>query len=257
MTRISLTILFVGMTVASYAREKDPPPGMPFGSISDADFDRLQEFAKTNGFDLKADMARVYCCEKKIDEEALGRVFQFSLSLKTFDQHARAYGQIIFNSLDRVGEPLGVEYYAKILERQPRKVQQRIRDLLFYPYSTLPTQDRDEAFDGLHKVYPTLFREDYKFARGDSLFVLRDYPPDFSFTIIQDRKTKDLMVSLANISKVKQEFVNSLSSSVPHFAFRCQFGKRNSTGDVSSLSDEFTLNTRQEHNPAPPAPCPR
>ncbi|MGH8092453.1 MAG: hypothetical protein ACREIF_03140 [Chthoniobacterales bacterium] len=63
-----------------------------------------------------------------------------------------------------------------------------------------------------------------------------------------------MTVSLANISKDKQEFVDSLSDPVPQFAFRCQFGKRDSKGAVSSLSEEFTLNTREEHNPYPPAP---
>jgi hypothetical protein len=254
MTRFLLTIFLVAVTAMVHAQEKNAVPGMPFGPVSDADLDHLQEFAETTGFDLKGEISRVYGRDKKIDEEALGRVFKFSLSLKTFDQNARAYGHIIFISLDRIGEPFGVDYYVKILERQPANVQQRIRDFLFYPYSTLPTQDRAEAQDGLHKAYPTLFREDFKFAFGDSLFVLRDYPPDFSFTIIQEAKTKDLIVSLANVSKVKQEFVDSFSTPMPEFAFRCQFGKRNSKGAVSSRSEEFTLNTRQEHAPYPPAP---
>jgi len=43
------------------------PTGMPFGHIDDADVDRLQEFAQKSGFDLKREVARVYCCDKKID----------------------------------------------------------------------------------------------------------------------------------------------------------------------------------------------
>ncbi len=227
---------------------------MPFGPVSEADFNHLQVFAEKNGFDLKGELARVYRNDGKVDEEALGRVFRFSLSFKTFDQDARAYGTIISISLDRIGEPFGVDYYVKVLERQPANVQQRIRDFLFYPYSILPAQDRDEAQAALHKAYPTLFREDYKFARGDSLFVPRDYLPDFAFTIAQSENTNDLIVSLKNVSHVQQRFVDAFRDPVPQFAFRCQFGKRNSRGEVSSLSDEFTLNTREEHNPYPPAP---
>ena len=254
MTHFAPTIVLIAATAIVPAQDKKAEPGMPFGPISDADFAHLQAFAETTGFDLKGELSRMYGGEKKVAEEALGRVFRFSLSFKTFDQDARAYGTIISISLDRIGEPFGVDYYVRILERQPANVQQRIRDFLFYPYSILPAQDRDEAQADLHKAYPTLFREDYKFARGDSLFVLRDYLPDFSFTITQAGNTKDLIVSLTNISKVNQEFVDAFVDPVPQFAFRCQFAKRNSQGEVSSRSEEFTLNTREEHNPYPPAP---
>ena len=196
----------------------------------------------------------MYGDDKKVSADALGRVFGFSLALKAFNQDARAYGTLISISLDRIGEPFGVDYYVKILEKQPASVQQRIRDFLFYPSSVSPAQGRDGAQGMLRKAYPMLFPEDFKFAQNDPLFVLRDYLPDFSFTITQLENTKDLIVSLTNVSNVQQQFVDAFRDSVPQFAFRCQFGKRNSRGEVSSLSEEFTLNTRQEHNPYPPAP---
>ena len=254
MSHLLPIILTLAVTAIVPVQDKKAVPGMPFGSITDADFDHLQAYAQTTGFDLKGELSRVYGNDKKISADALGRVFGFSLSLKAFDQDARAYGTLISISLDRIGEPYGVDYYVKILERQPPDVQQRIRDFLFYPSSVLPTPDRDEAQGMLHKAYPTLFPISFKFAHNDTLFVLRDYLPDFSFTIMQARETKDLAVSLVNISEEEQEFVDSLSDPVPQFGFRCQFGKRDSRGAVSSLSEEFTLNTRQEHNPSPPAP---
>lgn len=254
MTHLLPTIFLLAVAAIVPAQDKKAAPGMPFGPITDADFDHLQAFARKTGFDLKGELARVYGDDKNISADALGRVFGFSLSLKDFNQDARAYGTLISISLHRIGEPNGVDYYVKILEKQPGNVQQRIRDFLFYPSSVLPAQDRDEAQSMLHEAYPTLFPEGFKFADKDTLFVLRDYLPDFSFTVMPARGTKDLMVSLANVSKNEQEFVDSFSQPVPQFAFRCQFGKRDSKGAVLSLSEEFTLNTRQEHNPYPPAP---
>ena len=254
MTHLLPTIFLLAVAAIVPPQDKKAVPGMPFGPITAAEFDHLQAFAQATGFDLQGELARVYGGDKKISADALGRVFAFSLSFKAFNQDARAYGTLISISLDRIGEPYGVDYYVKILERQPASVQQRIRDFLFYPSSLLPAQERDEAQSMLHKAYPTLFPDGFKFADKDTLFVLRDYLPDFSLTIVQAGRTKDLTVSLVNISKDSQEFVDLFSDPVPQFAFRCQFGKRDSNGEVSSLSDEFTLNTRQEHNPYPPAP---
>src|SRR5688572_2702564 len=104
--------------------------GMPFGRIGQADVDRLQEFGLKRGFDLKAEMARVYSPDNKLDEEALRRVFIFSRQFNTLDQNARAYGQIIYSSLLRIGEVVGVPRYVKIIDRQPPDFQQRIRDFL-------------------------------------------------------------------------------------------------------------------------------
>ena len=76
MTRI-LAVLLLAVSAAAAERTPGPAPdGMPFGRVEDADVDRLQEFALKRGFDLKAEMARVYG-EKKEDEDALGRVFIF------------------------------------------------------------------------------------------------------------------------------------------------------------------------------------
>ena len=211
MTHLLPTIFLLAVAAIVPPQDKKAVPGMPFGPITAAEFDHLQAFAQATGFDLQGELARVYGGDKKISADALGRVFAFSLSFKAFNQDARAYGTLISISLDRIGEPYGVDYYVKILERQPASVQQRIRDFLFYPSSLLPAQERDEAQSMLHKAYPTLFPDGFKFADKDTLFVLRDYLPDFSLTIVQAGRTKDLTVSLVNISKDSQEFVDLFS----------------------------------------------
>jgi hypothetical protein len=140
--------------------------GMPFGRIGDADVDRLAEFAKKSGFNLKPEMERVY----KKDEEALARLFKFSLSFKTLDGNARTYGQIIYSSLLNLGEAIGVDAYVKVLDRQPPAVQQRVRDFLYYPMLRVPKEHRAEVEQENSRAYPTLFPKGFQFGHDDPIF---------------------------------------------------------------------------------------
>lgn len=173
MTRVVIALL---IAASAFAADGTPNPlpddGMPFGRIGDADIDRFQEFAlKRAGFDLKAEMARVYGSGAKVDEEALGRVFLFSRQFNSLDKYARTYGQIIYSSALNIGEHIGVPAYAEIIDRQPPDVQQRIRDFLFYPYTRHLPKDRwDEALQETRQMYPTLFPKGFQFGRGDPIF---------------------------------------------------------------------------------------
>lgn len=134
--------------------------------MDDVDIDRLQEFALKRGFDLKAEIARVYG-DKKVDEDALGRVFIFSRQFNALDKNARTYGQIIYSSLLNIGEHIGVPAYAKIIDRQPSDVQQRVRDFLWYPvWHTEHKQNGGE----LEIVYPGPFPKSYQFGHDDPIF---------------------------------------------------------------------------------------
>ena len=169
MTRILLAILLAVATAG--ARTPGPiPDGMPFGRIGDADVDRLQEFARTRGVDLKAEMARVYSPDNKLDEDALGRVFIFSRQFNTLDQNARTYGQIIYSSFLRVGEVVGVPQYVKIIDRQPSDVQQRVRDFLFYPFTRHPKFQSEEALKESRDMYPGLFPKGFQFGHDNPIF---------------------------------------------------------------------------------------
>lgn len=166
---MKLLVAFVALLAAcGLVRAQDD--GMPFGPIGDADIDRLQEFAKKFDFDLKGEMARVYCCEKKVDEDALARVFIFSRQFNVLDKNARTYGQIIYSSLLRIGEVAGVDYYVKILDRQPPDVQQRVRDFLYYPNLKIPKEHRKKAEEETSRAYPTLFPKGFQFGRNDPIF---------------------------------------------------------------------------------------
>ena len=169
MTRVVLAMLIVASALAA---DRTPNPvhddGMPFGRIGDADVDRLREFAlKRAGFDFKAELARVYGPGRKVDEDALGRVFLFSRQFNTLDKYARTYGQIIHSSLLNIGEHIGVPAYARIIDRQPPDVQQRIRDFLYYPAWHAR---RDKLREDYERAYPGLFPKTYQFRRDDPIF---------------------------------------------------------------------------------------
>jgi hypothetical protein len=166
MTRIVLALLLVASVAAAERTPVPVPDGMPFGRVDDADVDRLQEFALKRSFDVKAEMARVYG-EKKVDEDALGRVFIFSRQFDRLDKNARIYGQIIYSSLLNIGEHIGVPAYVKIIDRQPADVQQRIRDFLWYP--AWHAEHKQNSGD-LESVYPGLFPKSYQFGRDDPIF---------------------------------------------------------------------------------------
>jgi hypothetical protein len=161
MTRI---LLLASFAICCSALAQDD--GMPFGRIGDSDVDRLAEFAKKSGFDLKPEMERVY----KKDEEALARLFKFSLVLNTLDADARTYGQILHSSLLNLGEVIGVDAYVKVLDRQPPEVQQRVRDFLFYPLLRVPKEQRKQAEEENNRMYPTLFPKGFQFGHDDPVF---------------------------------------------------------------------------------------
>jgi hypothetical protein len=163
-------IFFFALAASTQAQGLDDD-GMPFGHIDEADIERLQQFAMAKGVDLKAELARVYSSNTKLDEDALERVFVFSRQFETLDRNARAYGQMIYSSLLNIGEAISVDGYVKIIDRQPADVQQRIRDFLFYPYARHVSEAHwEEAMEETRRDYPTLFPKGFRFGHGDPVF---------------------------------------------------------------------------------------
>ncbi len=163
MQRIIIAAL---LAVAGLARaEGGANDGMPFGHIEDADIDRLQDFAVKHGFDLKAEMERVYN-QNKTDQDALARVFVFSRQFNALDKNARTYGQIVYSALLNLGEV--ADAYFKVLDRQPPDVQQRIRDFLYYSYRKIPKEHLKEAEQD--RVYQMLFPKGFQFGHNDPIF---------------------------------------------------------------------------------------
>ena len=138
----------------------------PFGQISEVDVDQLMKFGRARDFDLQPEMDRIY----KKDEEALARLFRFSLKFKKFDRKARTYGQIMYGCWLKFGELYGVDLYLKVLDRQPDEVQQRVRDFLYYPLLRMPKEKRKENLEEIHRMYPRLFPTDFHFGRNDPIF---------------------------------------------------------------------------------------
>lgn len=139
---------------------------MPYGPLGEVEIDQLIKFGRARGFDLQPELERVY----KKDEEALARLFGLSLKFKKFDRNARAYGQVVYSCFTKFGETESVDLYLKILDRQSTDIQQRIRDLLFYPLLRVPKEKRKENQEEILRVYPRLFPADFKFGRNDPIF---------------------------------------------------------------------------------------
>jgi len=165
MRALATIVALTTLCFASYGADD----GMPFGRITDADVDRLDQFAHFAGVDLTKEMQHAY--DK--DVKALARVFQFSTTFTRLDRNARTYAQIIYSSLLRLGETMGVGAYARILSAQTPEVQQRVRDFLYFPVTQVPQRLRKGAEAGLRSDYPTLFPKTFHVGRDDSLFPTR------------------------------------------------------------------------------------
>ena len=142
MKKLILTLLALFSAVgAIHAQPTGFNTGMPFGLIGPKELDHLEAYAKKEGVDLMGDMKRAY----QKDEEALGRVFAFSLKFKKLDRDAKAYGQIIYSSFLNLAGTYGVERYSLLVAAQPEAVRQRIRDFIYYDATQAPKKHRKEA----------------------------------------------------------------------------------------------------------------
>jgi hypothetical protein len=140
--------------------------GSPFGSVSDADVANLMAFAKTKGVDLSKGLELA----SKNDDGALSRAFLFSLKFRTLDDNARTYGQIIWSNLLNMAEGRGTDWYSGLVARQPRKVQQRIRDFLHYAtFKEDPLHERNLT-DAERAEWQKLFPKGYSFGANDPIF---------------------------------------------------------------------------------------
>ena len=166
-TRLACTVITAAILAAPFSLYAQTiGERMPFGPLGEVEMDQLIKFGRARGFDLQPELERVY----KKDEDPLARLFGLSLKFKRFDRNARAYGQVIYSSFAKFSETDSVDFYLKILDRQSADVQQRIRDLLYYPLLRLPKDKRKENQEEISRVYPRLFPADFKFGRNDPIF---------------------------------------------------------------------------------------
>lgn len=163
---LMITILLGILILAPPLQAQSSNDATPFGQISEVDVDQLMKFGRAREFDLQPEMERIY----KKDEEALARLFRFSLKFKKFDRKARTYGQIMYSCWLRFGELYGVDLYLKVLDRQPEEVQQRVRDFLYYPLLRVPREKRKENLEEIRRMYPRLYPADFQFGRNDPIF---------------------------------------------------------------------------------------
>lgn len=157
----AILLALMAGTIGASGAPDNGSPGHPYGEVNKADVDALAAYAKTKGFDFWGDVyEKAY---GRNDAKALGRFFQFSLQLTSYDQNARTYAQVLYSSFLNLGDSWGRDRYSKVLLAQSPKVQQRIRDLLCYP-------DPVETLREFGEELPEMFPKAYKFGRGDDLF---------------------------------------------------------------------------------------
>lgn len=182
-----MTILsfLCSLALCSYTAtsEEAPPHGMPFGKVGIVEVDQLDAFSKTWDAELLSDLHLAY----KGDEPALGRFFRFSLVFDSLDARSRIYNHLVYCTLLNLGETLGVEKYAQLLNRQSPEVQQRIRDILYYPVASSPKEDRAKAEAATRQMYPALFPQEYQFANNNPVFA----PRSWAFWIHPSRWTRE------------------------------------------------------------------
>jgi len=163
----SFAVIFIVLILPClYAGSENFNTGSPFGPIDGTAIERLAQFSKTKGIDLVAEMQKAY----SKDEDALARVFGFCIYFDSLDQNARAYGQIVYSSMLNLGEAWGIDKFSQVLANQDTKVQQRIRDFLFYDITQAPKDQRMQIEAQVRSDYPTLFPPDYVFGRDDPVF---------------------------------------------------------------------------------------
>lgn len=158
--------MFVFATGAAHGRSGGFDTGMPFGAVGPEEMDGLERFAKKEGVDLFGDLKRAYAK----DEQALARVFAFSLNFTKLDRDAKTYGQLIYSSFLNLVSVYGVERYSQLVAAQPARVAQRIRDFIYYDATQAPKPQRTEAEASARRAAPLLFPKDYLFAADNPLF---------------------------------------------------------------------------------------
>jgi hypothetical protein len=141
--------------------------GSPFGETTEAHLTALGSLARRQGLDLEAVLGRAYAG----DESSLESIFRLSMQFRTLDAAARAYGNMLYSMLLKVGEMRGLERFTTLLLRQDAATLQRVRDFLYYPAICLASSvDRAIAEKAARERSPRLWPKQYVFGERDSLF---------------------------------------------------------------------------------------
>ncbi|UUZ48096.1 hypothetical protein LP420_34970 [Massilia sp. B-10] len=92
-----------------------------------AESQALQELAMKQGDDFHGILH-----ELPEETTAWTKIFAVSLQFKEFDRPAQVYGFTLFSAFAYFVDGAGEAKFAKLIDAQPPKVRQRIRDFLYY-----------------------------------------------------------------------------------------------------------------------------
>jgi hypothetical protein len=175
----------------SHAIDSDDgmPSGEPFGEVSDAQVDKLFDFARLQGLDLNSKMEVVYKhgttnVPADVITNALADVFALSLAFSTLDRNARTYGHIVYCAFLNLGEGNEMDFLLTVMVAEPPVVRQRIRDFLYYALlAGIPEAKREVGLKETKSEYPLLFPDDYQFGKDDPIFLNGRLAPPYGISV--------------------------------------------------------------------------
>jgi len=106
----------------------------------------------------------------KKDLELWTRFFSASLKFDHFDSVARFYGYNVYAFLLSYHSEHKADEFAALVAQQPRDVQQRIRDFIYFDAARAPVGYRKEREKLFRTLFKMLFPPDYVFGKNDPIF---------------------------------------------------------------------------------------
>jgi len=134
---------------------------------SKQEIENLQDFAKSNGFDLLAFFENT---PEEDDSGAWSKFFALSMKLGIFDRRAELLGYYIHASFWYYISSCGLDKYAALINSQEPAVKQRIRDFIFYEAAGAPKEIRERMENDFRVNAAAIFPKEYIFGNDDKLF---------------------------------------------------------------------------------------
>lgn len=175
MIKTFLVVLFFGMagSVAScFAKEVSPLSNdidgfydsMPLPTREEKG--DLQKISVSHGVDLNSVLKDL----PENDQKAWAGFFKVSMNFTHFDRAAQVYGYQLFTAFSYFIDSVGEAKFAVILNEQPLRIRQRVRDFLYYEAfnSDLKVMKNNERV--LRIELKLIFPSSYVFSANDPLF---------------------------------------------------------------------------------------
>lgn len=126
----------------------------------------LQKNAMSQGVDLDMVLKNL----RANDQKAWRGVFRLSTNFTYFDRSAEVYGYQLFTAFSYFIDSASEASFAKLLNEQPPKIKQRIRDFLYYEAANSNSKVMKNNERLLRLKLALIFPASYLFASNDPFF---------------------------------------------------------------------------------------